>query len=87
MQLRETNRRKRRQAHRREVRNSHSIEHKQFTQYHFQTKYATGTRGNENETTTLCDTCNRNQEMKVYQLGRFSPSNPKNEDNELEGIY
>jgi len=48
------------------------------------TKYATGTRGNENETTTLCDTCNRNQEMKVYQLGRFSPSNPRNEDKELQ---
>lgn len=32
----------------------------------------------------LCDTCNRNQEMKLYQLRKFSPANPKNEDNELE---
>ena len=24
-------------------------------------------------TTTLCDTCNRNQEMKMYQLRQFTP--------------
>jgi len=38
---------------------------------------------NKNEPTALCDTCNRNQEMKVHQLRQFSPSNRKNEDQEL----
>lgn len=32
----------------------------------------------------LCDTCNRNQEMKIYQLRQFTPSNIKNEDKELQ---
>ena len=32
----------------------------------------------------LCDTCNRNQEMKIFQLRNFTPSNPKKEDQELE---
>ena len=45
-----------------------------------------GPRGNENESTALCDTCNRNQDMKVHQLRQFSPSNSKNEDQELQGI-
>ena len=38
---------------------------------------------NQNEPAALCDTCNRNQEMKVHQLRQFSPSNRKNEDQEL----
>ncbi len=32
----------------------------------------------------LCDTCNRNQEMKIYQLKQFVPSNPRKEDQELQ---
>ena len=33
---------------------------------------------------SLCDTCNRNQEMKIFQLRQFEPSDSKNEDLELE---
>ena len=43
---------------------------------HFQKKYSmsSATSSSRNEpTTTLCDTCNRNQEMKMYQLRQFTP--------------
>ena len=31
----------------------------------------------------LCDICNRNQELKVYQLGAFIPQNENNYDEEI----
>ena len=35
------------------------------------------------ENSNLCDTCNRNQELKMHQLKQFEPHDEKNEDEEL----
>ncbi|XP_065578862.1 transmembrane protein 201 homolog [Artemia franciscana] len=41
-------------------------------------------RGSGNSYNDLCYSCNRNQELKLYQLSSFAPMNPKNYDGELE---
>ena len=47
-------------------------------------KFASNQESQNDDISALCDTCNRNQEMKVYQLKQFEPVNPKTEDYELE---
>ena len=37
----------------------------------------------EGSTPKLCDPCNRNQELKMYQLKQFEPDDSNNEDEEL----
>ena len=38
----------------------------------------------EDKCPTLCSNCNRNQELKMYQLNQFEPQDPNREDEEFE---
>ncbi|KAG8226808.1 hypothetical protein J437_LFUL002854 [Ladona fulva] len=40
----------------------------------------------KNNSNGLCWTCNRNQELKMYQLASFSPRNPAKFDEEVESF-